>query len=88
MDELRWGMTTTKNEDFMGENTCLKILAAQTIISIVILLLLQPKLITQKVDDQKIPQVNLMKVFIVTVLIVGGTYYIPLLLRNERNYSS
>ena len=81
MDELRWGMTT-KNDDFLGEYTDLKILAAQTIVIIIILVLIQPIIITHKTDDQKIPRINTIKLLVVTMLVVGGTYYIPSLLRS------
>ena len=80
MDENRWGLTAS-NESIFGENTTLKILCAQTFVILSILLLIQPAIVSQSTTNYGTPQINILKVFIITIMIVATTYTLPDLLR-------
>ena len=80
--DSRWGITTVRNSEIFGDNTCLKIAAAQTCIIIILLVLIQPKFIKQTYNDHSHSQIDAVKILLVTSFIVAATYYLPQYIRN------
>lgn len=80
--DSRWGITTMKNSDIFGENTCLKIATAQLCIIIILLVLIQPKFIRKTYDDSIHSQIDVVKILSVATIIVTATYYLPQFMRN------
>ena len=81
--ETKWGHSSyDTNREILGQHTVMKIACIQFAVIVCILLLKQPFLIMNVKHDYK-SKVCIFKVFILSSLVVLGTYFIPQIIRNS-----
>mgnify|MGYP001331405671 CR=1 FL=1 len=86
MDEkTKWGETfDDTNVKVLGSNSHLKICIIHFVVTFTILVILKPIVVTNKTNTVHKPHLAYMKILIITLLIVIGTYFLPPLIRNKK----
>lgn len=77
----KWGGISDVDH-LMGSHATLKIAAVQFIVISIILIVLQPTFITFRKTKNSTAEFDIIKMLLVGVVIVAGTYAVPPLLKN------
>ena len=81
-NETKWGTSYNSSNDMLGKHTILKIAFIQFMVIVCILFLTQPFLV-MTVKNEKKSHMCVFRTLLLSSIIVLGTYFIPLMIRNQ-----